>query len=143
MAGPPARVAAGLFDVVLLVTLDVVVIGLTLRVVELDLQSLGMLPVAPLAGFLILINGGYVVILTGTGGQTFGKMAFGVRVVDRSGGVVTMSAALVRALGYLVSVLPLGAGGVLMFFDPERRTLHDRLAGTRVVKHSSAPGRKA
>ena len=48
MAGPPARVAAGLFDVVLLVTLDVVVIGLTLRVVELDLQSLGMLPVAPL-----------------------------------------------------------------------------------------------
>ncbi len=127
------RLAAGLFDTVLLAALDAVVIVLTLRLAGLDLQSLDTLPVVPLAGFLILLNGGYVVVLTLAGGQTFGKMAFGVRVVDRAGRPVTISTALVRALGYLVSVLPLGLGVVWMFFDTDRRALHDRLAGTRVL----------
>ena len=121
----------------LLAVLDAVVIVLTLRLAELDLQSLGVLPVPPLAAFLILLNGGYVVILTLAGGQTFGKMAFGVRVVDRAGRPVTASVALVRALGYLVSVLPFGLGVVWMFFDAERRALHDRLAGTRVLRVTS------
>ena len=131
------RLAAGLLDTVLLAVLDAVVIVLTLRLAELDLQSLGVLPVPPLAAFLILLNGGYVVILTLAGGQTFGKMVFGVRVVDRAGRPVTASVALVRALGYLVSVLPFGLGVVWMFFDAERRALHDRLAGTRVLRVTS------
>ncbi len=128
------RLAAGFLDIVLLVVLDAVVIVLTLRLAELDLQSLSMLPVPPLTAFLLLLNGGYVVILTLAGGQTFGKMAFGVRVVDRAGRPVTASVALVRALGYLVSVLSFGLGVALMFFDVERRTLHDHLAGTRVLR---------
>ena len=135
-AAPLARLAAGLFDTVLLVALDAVVIVLTLRLAELDLRSLDTLPVVPLAGFLILLNGGYVVVLTLAGGQTFGKMAFGVRVVDRAGRPVTISTALVRALGYLVSVLPLGLGVVWMFLDTDRRAVHDRLAGTRVLRVS-------
>ena len=57
-AAPLVRLAAGLFDMVLLASLDAVVIVLTLRLAELDLQSLDTLPVAPLAGFLILLNGG-------------------------------------------------------------------------------------
>ena len=133
VATPLVRLAAGLFDTALLAALDAVVIVLTLRLAELDLQSLGVLPVAPLAGFLILLNGGYVVVLTCAGGQTLGKMAFGVRVVDRDGHPVTTSIAVVRALGYLVSVLPLGLGVVLMCLDTERRALHDRLAGTQVL----------
>ena len=132
-AAPLVRLAAGLFDTVLLAALDAVVIVLTLRLAQLDLQSLDTLPVVPLAGFLILLNGGYVVVLTLAGGQTFGKMAFGVRVVDTDGCPVTISTALVRALGYLVSVLPLGLGVVWMFLDTDRRALHDRLAGTRVL----------
>ena len=128
-----ARLAAGLFDTVLLATLDAVVIMLTLRLTGLGLQSLSTLPVGPLVAFLILLNGGYVVVLTRTGGQTFGKMAFGVRVVDRAGRPVTTAVALVRALGYLVSVLPFGLGLVVMFFDTQGRALHDLLAGTRVL----------
>ena len=132
-ATPVARLAAGLFDTVLLASLDAVVIMLTLRLTGLDLQSLSTLPVGPLVAFLALLNGGYVVVLTLAGGQTFGKMVFGVRVVDRAGRPVTTSVALVRALGYLVSVLPLGLGLVLMLFDTQRRALHDCLAGTRVL----------
>ena len=77
-------------------------------------------------------------VLTVVGGQTFGKMAFGVRVVDRGGCPVTTAVA--RALGYLVSVLPLGLGVVSMFLDSERCALHDRLAGTRVLAGSSTTG---
>jgi uncharacterized RDD family membrane protein YckC len=139
-AAPLVRLAAGLFDTVLLASLDAVVIVLTLRLGELDLQSLDTLPVAPLAGFLILLNGGYVVVLTLAGGQTLGKMAFGVRVVDRTGCPVTASIAVVRALGYLVSVLPLGLGVVWMFLDTDRRAWHDRLAGTRVLMVSGRLG---
>ena len=132
-ATPVLRLAAGLFDTVLLAFLDAVVIMLTLRIAGLDLQSLSVLPLGPLVGFLTLLNGSYVVILTLAGGQTFGKMAFGVRVVDRAGRPVTTSVAVVRALGYLVSVLPLGLGLVLVFFDTQGRAVHDRLAGTRVL----------
>jgi uncharacterized RDD family membrane protein YckC len=67
-------------------------------------------------------------------------MAFGVRVVDRVGCPVTTSIAVVRALGYLVSVLPLGLGVVWMFLDTDRRAWHDRLAGTRVLMVSGRLG---
>ena len=141
-APPVSRLAAGMCDAVLLASLDVIVIMLTLRLAELDLQSLGTLPVIPMGGFLVLLNAGYVVVLTLAGGQTFGKMLFSVRVVDRAGGPVTTSVALVRAAASLVSVLPLGGGVVWMFLDPERRALHDRLAGTRVVMVPTAGSRR-
>jgi uncharacterized RDD family membrane protein YckC len=109
------------------------VVVLTLRLAGLDVGSLGAVPLVPLAAFLILLNAGYVVVLTLAGGQTFGKMVFGVRVVDQTGRRVTTSVALLRAIAYLVSVLPLGLGIVWMFLDSERRALHDRVAGTRVL----------
>lgn len=140
MAPPLARLAAGVIDTVLLASLDVIVIGLTLRLAALELASLGALPVVPLTAFLALLDGGYVVVLTCAGGQTFGKMVFGVRVVTRTGRPVTPAVAVVRALAYPVSLLPLGLGVVVMFFDPERRAWHDRLAGTRVLIASRAPG---
>ena len=135
-AAPAVRLAAGLFDVVLLAAVDAVVVVLTLRLAGFDLQSLSALPIGPLVAFLTVLNGGYVVGLTSAGGQTFGKMVFGVRVVDRAGRSVTGSVSLVRALGYLLSVLPLGLGFALMFFDTRRLALHDRLAGTRVLRVS-------
>jgi uncharacterized RDD family membrane protein YckC len=132
-AAPWVRLVAGLIDTVLLASLDAVVIVLTLRLAELDLQSIDTLPAAPLTGFLVLLNGGYVVVLTLVGGQTFGKMVCGIRVVNRAGRSVTTRVALVRALGCVMSVLPLGLGGVWMFFDTDHRALHDRLAGTCVL----------
>lgn len=136
VASPRVRLAAGLLDLALLTLLDAVVVGLTLRLAGLERQSLGLLPVAPLAVFLLLLDVGYLVVLTQAGGQTFGKMLFGTRVVDLAGCPVTASVALVRTLGYLMSVLPLGLGVVLMYFDPEHRMLHDRVAGTRVLEVS-------
>ena len=60
---------AGLFDFALLSLLDAVVVGLTLRLTGLGLEAVGVLPVLPLVAFLLLLDGGYVVLLTGVGGQ--------------------------------------------------------------------------
>jgi len=105
---------------------------LTLRLAGLELSAAGQLPLVPLTLFLLLLDGSYVVLLTAAGGQTFGKMLFGLRVVDATGGLVSISTAAYRVLGSALSMAPLGLGWVWMVFDQEGRTLHDRLTGTRV-----------
>ena len=127
-----SRMFAGLFDFALLSLLDAVVVGLTLRLTGLGLEAVGVLPVLPLVAFLLLLDGGYVVLLTGVGGQTFGQMVLRIRVVDLDGGSVTFSTALVRAVALGLVVLPLGAGGAWVFVDSKRRSAQDRIAGTRV-----------
>ena len=138
-AGPRAahrglRVLAAGSDLVLLGVLDAAAVWLTLRLVGLDAQSFGVLPLPPLAAFLCLLNGGYVVGLTAAGGQTFGKMALGLRVTDAGGGPVTLPQAVVRTLWTPASVT---VGIVWTLFDREGRALHDALAGTRVLAAST------
>lgn len=126
------RVGAAICDLGLLAALDLTVLALTLRLAGLDWQTMSRLPTIPLGTFLLLLNIGYVTMLTAIGGQTFGKMAFGIRVVDTQGDSVSFSMALVRSVGYLVSWLPLGLGALWMAIDADGRALHDLLAGTRV-----------
>ncbi len=128
-----SRLIAGTLDVALLLLLDAAVIGLTIRLAGLDVASVGALPVTPLTAFLLLLDAGYVVVLTATGGQTFGKMVVGIRTVDLVGQPVTIAAALIRALVMVLSLLPAGVGLILVCVLPDRRGLHDRVAGTRVV----------
>ncbi|MGK0673183.1 MAG: RDD family protein [Halothiobacillaceae bacterium] len=67
------------------------------------------------------------------GGQTLGMRAWGVRLVDGSGRTPTMRAMLIRALFALPSWGLFGLGVLCMLFDPERRALHDRMSGTRLI----------
>lgn len=129
-----SRMFAGLFDLSLLLLLDAVVVGLTLRLTGLDIDSVGVLPVLPLLAFFLLLNGGYVVLLTGVGGQTFGQMILRIRVVDLAGGPVTISTALVRAVALGLAMLPLGAGIAWMCVASRRDSMQDRIAGTRVKR---------
>lgn len=66
-------------------------------------------------------------------GRTPAMMLAGLRIVRRDGTPVPPRKAFVRTVTLPLSLLLLGAGGALMLIDPERRTLHDRLAGTTVV----------
>jgi uncharacterized RDD family membrane protein YckC len=130
---------AGTVDVTLLLVLDALVVGLTLRLAGLGVASLEVLPAAPLAAFLLLLDGGYLVVLTATGGQTFGKMVAGIRVVNTSGRSVSSAAALIRATTMVLSLLAAGAGLIWMCTVRDRRGMHDRIAGTLVVVvHRSA-----
>jgi uncharacterized RDD family membrane protein YckC len=63
-------------------------------------------------------------------------MAAGIRVIETDDAPVRFGAAVVRALAYLVSVAPAGVGFLACFVGSDRRAVHDRLAGTRVVRSS-------
>lgn len=133
------RAAAALLDAILIVSIDVAVIYLTLRLCGLTSAEVRVLPAVPLIGFLLLLAGGYIVSFTVAGGQTIGKMAAGIRVVptaerDPGNARVTLASAVLRATGCLVSLLTAGLGYVPVLVSRDRRALHDRLADTRVVR---------
>ncbi len=85
-----------------------------------------------LYGTLWLVMGLYYAVSWRHGGQTLGMRPWRLQVERTGGGVVGFGQAWLRyACGWL-SLLPLGAGLVLCWFDGDRRALHDRLAGTRI-----------
>lgn len=134
-AGGFRRLVAGSIDATLLLTIDFIVVYFTLRLCGLTTAEIGVLPAAPLVAFLAVLDGGYIIAFTAVGGQTIGKMALGLKVVAGDGRPVDVGHATLRALGCLASLLTLGLG-FLPAFGAGRRTLHDRLAGTRVTQTS-------
>src|SRR5262249_52929367 len=110
-ASAGARLFAGAIDVIVVIGIDVAVIYFTLKVCDMTVGELPTIPLAPLLGFLCLLNGGYLPTFVAAGGQTIGKMAAGIRVVpaDPAAPVserVTLGHAIVRAAGYVVSAAP-------------------------------------
>jgi len=130
------RAAAGVIDVLILGSISSAVVVLTLRVCELTVQQWRMLPPVPMVGFLLLLCGGYLVLFTAAGGQTIGKMATRIRVVNSSGvrpARVSFRTAVIRTVACLGSVLALGAGFLLALTNDDHCAFHDRVADTRVV----------
>jgi uncharacterized RDD family membrane protein YckC len=64
--------------------------------------------------------------------QSIGMMAVGIIITTADGYRISYLRALGRAIFWLLAFIPLCAGMVPIFFDSERRGLHDRMAGTRV-----------
>jgi uncharacterized RDD family membrane protein YckC len=50
------------------------------------------------------------------------------------GGAVPFGHAVLRAILWLLTIVPLGIGALPALLTDDRRALHDRLANTRVVK---------
>jgi uncharacterized RDD family membrane protein YckC len=67
-------------------------------------------------------------------GWSPGKRLFGLRVVDAEGNPPGIRRGLTRAAFTLASELPVFLGFVWALFDHERRTWHDHLAQTWVVR---------
>lgn len=69
-------------------------------------------------------------------GATPGKLLFGLRVVSRDepGERPSLTAALLRSAFFIISAFAAGLGCLWALFDGERRTWHDRIAATRVVR---------
>jgi uncharacterized RDD family membrane protein YckC len=77
----------------------------------------------------------YYVYFWGARGATPGKSLLGLTVVTDSGETpIGFGRALLRLVGYAVSSFLLGLGFLLIAFSPDRRGLHDRIAGTRVER---------
>ena len=139
--GEPAplssRAVATAVDVLLLLVIDVLVVYFTLKICRLSLAEFGLIPKAPLLTFLLLQNGGYFVAFTATG-QTLGKMLAGVRVLaDDDEQAPDVGRSALRAGVWLLLALPAGLGLLATFLMRDGRGLHDRFAGTRVVRASA------
>jgi uncharacterized RDD family membrane protein YckC len=133
-ASPATRLAGAAIDGLLLGGIDAAVLFLTLRLCGLELSEITALPIVPMAAFLGLMNGGYLVIFTASGGRTIGKMLAGTRVVPGDGTArVSFASASVRAAACLLSVLPVGLGFGMALVRPDGRALHDAIADTRVI----------
>ena len=132
-AGLGVRVGAAALDWLMLLSLDLVVVYFTLRVSRLPTEDLLLLPLAPLVAFLLLLNGGYLLMFTAVGGQTLGKMACHLKVVSAGDQPLTLGRAVVRVVAFFLSALPVGLGLLPAVFDQAHRGVHDRLADTRVV----------
>ncbi len=68
-------------------------------------------------------------------GATPGKMVIGARIVD----AMTLSKlgvgqAILRYIGYYVSMIPLLLGLIWVGFDARKQGWHDKIAGTLVIK---------
>jgi uncharacterized RDD family membrane protein YckC len=129
-----ARALAMAIDLVLLAGLDLAVVYLTMQICGLTATDLGLLPKRPLIAFLVLQNVSYFVVFT-AGGQTLGQMMMGIRVVsEESSASPDLRHALLRTLVWIALAVPAGLGLLTALFSRDHRGLHDRCAGTRVVR---------
>ena len=73
-------------------------------------------------------------------GQTLGKRALSIRVIDfRGGGPIGFGRGVIRYIGKLVSSIPILLGFLWMLWDREKQTWHDKIATTVVVPESAYP----
>jgi uncharacterized RDD family membrane protein YckC len=89
----------------------------------------------------ILIGISYFGYLEGSAsGQTLGKRALGIRVIDyRTGGPIGFGRAVLRYFARIISTLPCLLGYFWMLWDKERQTWHDKLISDVVVPTSAYP----
>jgi uncharacterized RDD family membrane protein YckC len=126
------RLTAAVIDHLLLAAIDAAVVYFTARMAGLTFGEIQMLPLIPMVTFIAIVKLSYFIAFTAVGGQTIGKMATGIRVVGEHG-PIDAGCAIRRTLAGLLTVLTAGLGFLPAFFGEDRRTLHDRLTGTRVV----------
>jgi uncharacterized RDD family membrane protein YckC len=133
-AHPAERAQAAAIDGCVLVGISILVVYFASRAAHTTV--LGLRPAWPyLLGYLAFLGLVYATYFTGTTGQTLGKIATGLRVVDRVGHPPGYLRSLGRAAVGAVGIATAFAGVVPVFFDPARRALHDRIFKTRVVKN--------
>jgi uncharacterized RDD family membrane protein YckC/Tfp pilus assembly major pilin PilA len=82
----------------------------------------------------------YYALLESSDSQaTLGKRALGIKVTDLWGEQISFGRALGRVFAHVLSSLILGFGFVMTLFTERRQTLHDKIAGTLVVKREESP----
>jgi predicted Zn finger-like uncharacterized protein len=83
----------------------------------------------------VVISVTYYVFFTGYNGQTPGKMALRLQVVRTDGTPMTYGKAFLREIPCkFISGILLGIGYLMVAFDQQKQGLHDRMAGTYVIR---------
>jgi uncharacterized RDD family membrane protein YckC len=133
-AGLGRRLGASILDNVILgvgfAMINLVLVGVLSETAAAVAYVLTVLAVTPAYGIITMLHGG----------QTPGKRASGIRVLTTDGGPVDAAALVKRELlaKTLLGTVTLGlfslADCVAVLLSSDRRSLHDRIAGTVVVR---------
>ena len=65
---------------------------------------------------------------------TYGKSLLGIKITDENGKQIALSQSIARNFSKLICVATLGIGYLIGFFDKKQQGLHDKIAGTLVIK---------
>jgi uncharacterized RDD family membrane protein YckC len=84
--------------------------------------------------YLLALAGAYFTWQWLHGGQTLPMKTWRMRLVTREGAALTRGHALKRLVFAVAGSALLGAGFLWALVDRDRRFLHDRLAGTKIVR---------
>ena len=79
----------------------------------------------------------FAILMPWMKGQTPGKRTMGVRVVRLDGRPVTWWHAFERAGGYAAGVATGTLGFLQIYWDPNRQAIHDKVAGTVVIREGA------
>ena len=93
------------------------------------------------SGLGTIVGLAYYVFFEGSAsGQTLGKRAMNIRVLDfATGESIGYGRAVVRYIGRILSGIVCLLGYFWMLWDPEKQTWHDKLANSVVVPTSAYP----
>lgn len=82
----------------------------------------------------IVVSGVILIFIWKRYNATPGKMLLGMEIVDsKTLGKPSTKQYILRFFGYIISILPAGAGFFIISFNKKRRGLHDFIAGTMVI----------
>jgi len=140
--GSPAEVPVRF----LALTIDGILVGAMWVVISLVASALRGAPVLGILAWVVLalagalVSVGYLPYSYARYQATVGKSLMGVKVVDEiSGGRLPPDRAVIRGIVQaFISGVFFGFGYWWIFLDPERKTLHDRMAGSSVVYRDEA-----
>lgn len=84
--------------------------------------------------WLLAVTAAYFVLSWTRVGATIGMRAWKLKLVRADGSRIGVALAIVRFMLALLSLALIGAGFWYAWFNPERRTWHDRMCGTRMTR---------
>jgi uncharacterized RDD family membrane protein YckC len=84
--------------------------------------------------FSMVIDVCYFTLFVGWRGQTPGKMLLGLKIIRVSGEEVGYARALLRRFGQGLGAVLFGIGLLMVAFSRRKQGLHDKLAGTYVIR---------
>ncbi|MDQ0156496.1 putative RDD family membrane protein YckC [Robertmurraya andreesenii] len=130
-AGFWMRFWAYILDLIVIGSIDRILINPVFRAFDLELSAISMF--APISIATAITFYAYFVLMTKFFGQTLGKMAFGLKVVDLKGNKLSWSTILFREwIGRFISTTIWITYAVVAFL-PKKQGLHDLFSDTTVV----------
>lgn len=133
--GGPTGPRAGFWRRFAAAFVDGLVIGVPVAIIAIAIGSNAVYILWTLVGLV------YFTYFEGSdSGQTVGKRALGIRVIDfGTGGSIGYGRAAIRWVARIISSIPCYLGYLWMLWDKEKQTWHDKLANDVVVPVDAYP----